>query len=111
MGRGGRELRGIFSVHDKKLNYACSMRAEVKQSAWSSIARVLTGGYQVGRFPPGLAEWNDRFRNVARSYWKGDGVAVPDLATRLALSVTPSITKDENPGPVSTSLLHTTASR
>jgi isoamylase len=38
------------------------------------------GGYQVGRFPPGWAEWNDRFRDVARSYWKGDAGAVPDLA-------------------------------
>jgi isoamylase len=44
------------------------------------------GGYQVGRFPPGWAEWNDRFRDVARSYWKGDEGAVPDLATRLAAS-------------------------
>jgi isoamylase len=44
------------------------------------------GGYQVGRFPPGWAEWNDRFRDVARSYWKGDAGAVPDLATRLAAS-------------------------
>ncbi|MGD0075846.1 MAG: glycogen debranching protein GlgX [Candidatus Binataceae bacterium] len=44
------------------------------------------GGYQVGRFPPGWAEWNDRFRDVARSYWKGDEGKVPELATRLAAS-------------------------
>jgi isoamylase len=44
------------------------------------------GGYQVGRFPPGWAEWNDRFRDVARSYWKGDEAKVPELATRLAAS-------------------------
>lgn len=44
------------------------------------------GGYQVGRFPPGWAEWNDRFRNVARSYWKGDENTAPELATRLAAS-------------------------
>jgi isoamylase len=42
------------------------------------------GGYQVGRFPPGWAEWNDRFRDTARSYWKGDEGRVPELATRLA---------------------------
>ena len=42
------------------------------------------GGYQVGGFPPGWAEWNDRFRDTVRSYWKGDEGAVSDLATRLA---------------------------
>jgi isoamylase len=42
------------------------------------------GGYQVGRFPPGWAEWNDRFRDTVRSYWKGDEGRAPELATRLA---------------------------
>jgi isoamylase len=42
------------------------------------------GGYQVGGFPPGWAEWNDRFRDTVRSYWKGDEGKVPELATRLA---------------------------
>ncbi|MEO8937977.1 MAG: glycogen debranching protein GlgX [Burkholderiaceae bacterium] len=41
------------------------------------------GGYQVGGFPPGWAEWNDRFRDTVRSYWRGEAV-LPDLATRLA---------------------------
>ncbi len=41
------------------------------------------GGYQVGGFPPGWAEWNDRFRDTVRSYWRGEAV-IPDLATRLA---------------------------
>jgi len=30
------------------------------------------GGYQVGQFPPGWAEWNDKFRDTVRSFWKGD---------------------------------------
>ncbi|MEZ0604120.1 glycogen debranching protein GlgX [Paraburkholderia sp. IW21] len=41
------------------------------------------GGYQVGGFPPGWAEWNDRFRDTVREYWKGDEGAVGDLAKRL----------------------------
>uniref|UniRef100_E1TIT0 Glycogen debranching enzyme GlgX n=1 Tax=Burkholderia sp. (strain CCGE1003) TaxID=640512 RepID=E1TIT0_BURSG len=41
------------------------------------------GGYQVGGFPPGWAEWNDRFRDTVRAYWKGDEGMVPDLATRM----------------------------
>ncbi|MCX4195337.1 glycogen debranching protein GlgX, partial [Methylobacterium organophilum] len=42
------------------------------------------GGYQVGGFPPGWAEWNDRFRDDVRAYWKGDGGLLPDLAARVS---------------------------
>ena len=42
------------------------------------------GGYQVGSFPPGWAEWNDRYRDTVRSFWKGDEGKVPELASRLA---------------------------
>ena len=30
------------------------------------------GGYQVGGFPPGWAEWNDRFRDTVRDFWRGE---------------------------------------
>ena len=42
------------------------------------------GGYQVGNFPPGWSEWNDRYRDAVRSYWKGDGGLVGELASRLS---------------------------
>ena len=41
------------------------------------------GGYQVGGFPPGWAEWNDRYRDTVRAYWKGDSGKMSDVATRL----------------------------
>jgi isoamylase len=41
------------------------------------------GGYRVGQFPPGWAEWNDRFRDTVRRYWRGDECMLPDLAARL----------------------------
>ena len=41
------------------------------------------GGYQVGGFPPGWAEWNDRFRDNARSFWKGDEGTAGEMAGRL----------------------------
>ena len=41
------------------------------------------GGYQVGNFPVGWAEWNDRYRDTLRSYWKGDEGVVGDLAYRI----------------------------
>jgi isoamylase len=42
------------------------------------------GGYQLGQFPPGFAEWNDRFRDGVRRYWRGDSGMRPDLAARLS---------------------------
>jgi glycogen operon protein len=42
------------------------------------------GGYQVGNFPIGWAEWNGQYRDAVRSYWRGDRVGVASLATRLA---------------------------
>jgi glycogen operon protein len=44
------------------------------------------GGYQVGRFSPGWAEWNDRFRDTVRAYWKGEEGKLPELASRLTAS-------------------------
>jgi glycogen operon protein len=44
------------------------------------------GGYQVGGFPPGWAEWNDRFRDTVRAYWKGDDGQLPELASRVTAS-------------------------
>jgi isoamylase len=42
------------------------------------------GGYQVGQFPPGWAEWNDKFRDTARRFWKGDAGMLPDFARRIS---------------------------
>ncbi|MEO8310082.1 MAG: glycogen debranching protein GlgX [Caldimonas sp.] len=41
------------------------------------------GGYQVGKFPAGWAEWNDRYRDGLRSFWKGDPGRLGDMAQRL----------------------------
>jgi glycogen operon protein len=40
------------------------------------------GGYQVGGFPPGWAEWNDKFRDVVRDFWRGHASAA-DMARRV----------------------------
>jgi glycogen operon protein len=42
------------------------------------------GGYQLGNFPPGWSEWNDKYRDAVRSYWRGDGGVIGQLASRLA---------------------------
>jgi glycogen operon protein len=42
------------------------------------------GGYQVGNFPAGWAEWNGKYRDTIRRYWKGDGGQTNELAYRLS---------------------------
>jgi glycogen operon protein len=44
---------------------------------------VGEGGYQVGKFPPLWAEWNGRYRDVVRRYWKGDDGQLAELGYRL----------------------------
>jgi glycogen operon protein len=41
------------------------------------------GGYQVGNFPTGWAEWNDKYRDTMRAYWRGDGGVIGEFARRL----------------------------
>jgi glycogen operon protein len=45
---------------------------------------VGLGGYQVGGFPPLWTEWNDRFRDTVRDYWRGARPDVRELGYRLA---------------------------
>jgi glycogen operon protein len=42
-----------------------------------------SGGYQVGNFPVGWAEWNDKYRDTMRGYWKGEGGVIGEFAQRL----------------------------
>jgi isoamylase len=42
------------------------------------------GGYQVGNFPVLWTEWNGKYRDCVRRFWRGDGGQVSELATRLA---------------------------
>ncbi len=41
-------------------------------------------GYQVGNFPVGWSEWNDKYRQTVRKFWKGEQGQLPELASRLA---------------------------
>jgi len=44
---------------------------------------VGAGGYQVGNFPPGWNEWNDKYRDTMRAFWKGDGGLIGEFARRF----------------------------
>jgi isoamylase len=45
---------------------------------------VGPGGYQVGGFPVGWAEWNGKYRDTVRKFWKGEEGQIADLASRLS---------------------------
>ena len=81
----GREPHG-FEEEGRFLD-AC--RQDPALSAVKLIAEpwdLGPGGYQVGRFSPGWAEWNDAFRDTVRAYWRGDEHKLPQLAARVTAS-------------------------
>jgi glycogen operon protein len=81
----GREEHGF----DEGGGFLDSCRQDPVLSSVKLIAEpwdLGPGGYQVGGFPPGWAEWNDRFRDTVRAFWKGDEGQVADLAWRLTAS-------------------------
>ena len=45
---------------------------------------VGEGGYQVGNFPPLWSEWNGRYRDAVRDFWRGNGATLGELAERLS---------------------------
>ncbi|MEZ5833467.1 MAG: glycogen debranching protein GlgX [Dongiaceae bacterium] len=47
---------------------------------------VGPGGYRLGQLPPGWAEWNDRYRDSVRRYWRGDEHMLPEVAGRISAS-------------------------
>ncbi len=44
---------------------------------------VGAGGYQVGKFPPLWSEWNGKYRDTVRDYWRGQPATLPEFASRL----------------------------
>lgn len=54
-------------------------RAKLIAEPWD----IGPGGYQLGNFPHPFAEWNDKFRDGTRRFWRGDAGMAPDFAARL----------------------------
>ncbi len=79
----GRRAAGFD--HDAPLLQA--MRQDPVLAARWIIAEpwdVGHGGYRLGAFPPGWGEWNDRYRDGVRRFWRGNAGSLGELATRLA---------------------------
>ena len=70
-----RESGFLYAVSQDPVLRQTKMIAE----AWD----VGFGGYQVGAFLPGWAEWNDKYRDNVRRFWKGDHFQTAEMASRL----------------------------
>ncbi|RMF33483.1 MAG: glycogen debranching enzyme GlgX [Alphaproteobacteria bacterium] len=78
----GREAEGF----DPEGGFMDALRQDPVLAGRHLIAEpwdVGPGGYQLGRFPPEFAEWNDRFRDTVRSYWRGDDHSAQGLGACL----------------------------
>ncbi|MEQ8967757.1 MAG: glycogen debranching protein GlgX [Azospirillaceae bacterium] len=77
-------VNGHFDAHAGFLDAVAQdpslARAKLIAEPWDTG----DGGYRVGSFPPGWAEWNDTYRDTVRRFWKGDSGLVPELASRLS---------------------------
>jgi len=74
---------GIFDSHAGFLD---AVRQDPVLSRVKLIAEpwdVGDGGYQLGNFPPGWAEWNDQYRDTIRRFWKGDEGLIGTVASRI----------------------------
>lgn len=58
---------------------------------------VGEGGYQVGNFPPGWAEWNGKYRDCIRDYWRGEESMLGEFASRFTGS--PDLYQDSDRSP------------
>ena len=78
----GRETYGF----DVNSGFFDAIRQDPVLSTKKLIAEpwdIGPGGYQLGGFPPGFSEWNDRYRDTIRRFWRGDSDMLPGLARSL----------------------------
>jgi glycogen operon protein len=87
------DLATILARHhdgyDERHSFLVACRQDPVLSQCKLIAEPWDcgpGGYQVGNFPPGWMEWNDKYRDTVRAFWKGDEDQLADFASCLTAS-------------------------
>ena len=79
LGRERRDFEGNARFFDAVLQDPTLSHLKLIAEPWD----VGEGGYRLGGFPPGWAEWNGRYRDDVRSYWKGDQDVLPKITGGL----------------------------
>jgi glycogen operon protein len=87
------DLASTLGREDHGFDPASGFFDAVRQAPWLAEIKLIAepwdvgpGGYQLGHFPPGWSEWNDRYRDTVRRYWRGDNGVLPELASRITAS-------------------------
>lgn len=84
------DLAPVLGRHDHGFSAKHPMLEAISTDEELRTAKLIAepwdpgpGGYQLGNFPSGWAEWNDRYRDSARRFWRGDAGTAGELAKRL----------------------------
>ncbi|TXH37622.1 MAG: glycogen debranching protein GlgX [Rhodospirillaceae bacterium] len=87
------DLASTLGREDHGFDQGSGFFDAIRQAPWLRQIKLIAepwdigpGGYQLGQFPPGWSEWNDRYRDTLRSYWRGDERMLPELAARICAS-------------------------
>lgn len=85
------DLAATLARRDDGFDAAAPFLAAIRQDPILRGLRMIAepwdlglGGYRLGGFPEGWGEWNDKYRDAARRFWRGDSGLVGEMATRLA---------------------------
>jgi glycogen operon protein len=79
--------RNAQGAYDRNVAFLAAVRQDPVISRVKLIAEpwdLGEGGYQLGNFPPGWAEWNDKYRDTVRRYWRGDEGLLGEMASRIS---------------------------
>ncbi len=79
LARGLHEVDRLAAFFDLIQQDPVVSRVKLIAEPWD----VGEGGYQVGNFPPLWSEWNGKFRDWARDYWRGEPGSLPELGSRF----------------------------
>ncbi len=84
------DLATTLARDDRAFRPASSFLAALRQDPLLTRVKLIAeawdlgeDGYQVGNFPPGWAEWNGRYRDDVRAFWRGDDGCLPAVADGL----------------------------
>jgi glycogen operon protein len=84
------DLATILGRHDSGFNFQHPLLQAIENDKFIAGLKLIAepwdpgpGGYRLGGFSEGWSEWNDRFRDSARRFWRGDAGEAPEFARRL----------------------------
>ena len=84
------DLATVLGREGNGFNEHCALFKSLRGDPSLAYAKLIAepwdvgwGGYQLGRFPAGWAEWNDRYRDAVRAFWRGDGGKIGEFAQRF----------------------------